>query len=331
VSRVQPEVLLRALADGAVHSGEDLARRLSVTRTAIWKNIPKLTDWGLVVDAVPGVGYRLVRPIELLDARALRAALTARTRERVAKLQVFAELDSTNRYLIESRPPAAGKIDVCIAEYQRLGRGRRGRRWITPFGAGLCLSAAWRFDSAPADLSALALAVGVVVRRALAETAGVSIGLKWPNDLVLDDRKLGGILLELNAESHGPCHVVAGIGINVALPDRALATVCDWPRGAIDLATAAPLTRPSRLSLTARIVDGLAELFACYERTGFAPFRAEWACADSLAGRGVELDDAGVRIVGTAAGVEADGALVIETERGDRRRVVSGDVSVRSA
>jgi BirA family biotin operon repressor/biotin-[acetyl-CoA-carboxylase] ligase len=331
VSRVRPEVLLRALADGEAHSGEDLARRLSVTRTAVWKSVPKLAEWGLEIEAVPRVGYRLARPIELLEARAVRAALAPSTRERLGRLELFAELDSTNRYLLEARAPRAGKMDVCIAEYQHAGRGRRGRRWTTPFASGLCLSVAWQFEGQPAGLSALALAVGVVARRALARTAGVSVGLKWPNDLVIDDRKLGGILLELNAESHGPCRVVAGIGINVALPRRALASVCDWPRGAIDLAAAAPLAAPSRLSVAVCLLDGLAELFEGYAMTGFTPFQSEWARADSLAGRRVELECGGAQIVGTAAGIEADGALVVETEQGRRRRVVSGDVSVRRA
>jgi BirA family transcriptional regulator, biotin operon repressor / biotin---[acetyl-CoA-carboxylase] ligase len=331
VSRVKPEVLLRELADGAAHSGEDLARSLSVTRAAIWKSIPKLENWGLEIHAVPGVGYRLARPIDLLDAPALRAALAPSTRKRIGKLEIFPELDSTNRYLLESTAPGSDKLDVCVAEYQHAGRGRRGRRWSAPFGGGLCLSAAWQFDGSPPGLPALALAVGVVARRALVEVAGVSIGLKWPNDLVLEDRKLGGILLELNAESQGPCRVVAGIGINVELPERALSSVSDWPRGAIDLATAAPLARPSRLSLAARLVDGLADLFADYANSGFAPFRAEWTRADSLAGRRVRLDDAGGTILGTAAGIDVDGALVIATADGQRRRVVSGDVSVRSA
>ncbi len=114
-------------------------------------------------------------------------------------------------------------LRACIAEYQTAGRGRRGRRWSTPLGAGLCLSVGWQFADAPAELSALTLAVGVVVRRALARVAGVEIALKWPNDLVWDERKLGGILLELTAEGQGGCHVVAGIGINVALPPEVLA------------------------------------------------------------------------------------------------------------
>lgn len=326
----RPEFLLRALADGETHSGEDLARSLAVTRAAIWKNIPKLAGWGLEIDAVPGVGYRLARPIDLLDAHALRAALPPSTQKRIARLEVFTELDSTNRYLLESAAPHPGEADICIAEYQRAGRGRRGRRWDTPLGAGLCLSAAWQFDGSPAGLPALALAVGVVVRRALGDVAGVAIGLKWPNDLVFDERKLGGILLELDAESHGRCRVVAGIGINVALPPSSFAALSDWPRGAIDLATAARRPPPSRAALAARLIAGLIDLFAGYASSGFAPFRAEWMRADCLAGRSVTLDDASGRVTGIAAGIETDGALVIETDDGSRRRVVSGDVSVRS-
>ncbi len=127
---------------------------------------------------------------------------------------------------------------MCLAEFQHAGRGRRGRRWIAPLGGGLCLSVGWQFADTPPELSALTLAVGVVARRALAAVAGVDVGLKWPNDLVLDARKLGGILLELTAEAQGGCYVVAGIGINVSLPPESLRTLSDWPRGAIDLATA---------------------------------------------------------------------------------------------
>lgn len=326
-----PEHLLRALADGEPHSGEQVARELGVTRAAVWKHIAKLGDWGLTVVAVPGVGYRLARPLELLDADALRAALPARAAARIAQLEVFTELDSTNRRLLARDPPPAGELHACLAEYQTAGRGRRGRRWSTPLGAGLCLSVAWRFADTPPDLSALTLATGVVVRRALLRAAGVAVALKWPNDLVLDERKLGGILLELSAEAHGGCHVVAGIGLNVHLPQESLATLCDWPRGAVDLATAAGGAPPSRTALAAALLAELAELFAGYAAAGFSPYRADWSAADYLRGRRVVLDDAAGAVSGTALGIEADGALVIETAPGTRRRVISGDVSVRSA
>ncbi len=326
-----PDALLRALADGHSHSGESLARAFGVTRAAVWKSIAKLADWGLEVSAVPGVGYRLARPIDLLDAQALRAALAPRTAERIARLEVFTELDSTNRHLSSIPAPPVGHLAVCIAEFQHAGRGRRGRRWSAPLGGGLCLSVGWQFADTPPELSALTLAVGVVARRALAAAAGVDVGLKWPNDLVLDARKLGGILLELTAEAQGGCYVVAGIGINVSLPPESLRTLSDWPRGAIDLATATSGAPPARGALAACLIDGLAELFAGYAAAGFAPYRADWHAADFLKGRSVTLDDVAGNVSGTALGIEADGALVIETATGTRRRVISGDVSVRSA
>ena len=239
------------------------------------------------------------------------------------------EAASTNRELLERAPPRPGTIDVCIAEYQTAGRGRRGRSWSTPLGAGLCLSAAWQFADTPPGLSALTLALGVVVRRAVAAVTGVEIALKWPNDLVWDERKLGGILLELTAEAQGGCHVVAGIGLNVELPPKLARTLSDWPRGAVDLATATG-EPPSRSALAAALIGELAELFAGYADEGFSPYRADWRAADFLRGRRVTLDDAAGTVSGTALGIQADGALLIETAGGARRRVTSGDVSVRS-
>ena len=326
------EQLLAALADGQAHSGEDLARAFGVTRAAVWKQIAKLADWGLAVDAVPGVGYQLRPGVDLLDAGALRSALAPKAAARLATLDVFTELESTNRYLLAAPPPAPGMLRACIAEFQTAGRGRRGRRWSAPLGAGLCLSVCWQFAAAPAELSALTLAVGVVVRRALARVAGVEIALKWPNDLVWDERKLGGILLELTAEGQGGCHVVAGIGINVALPPELLPSLSDWPAGAVDLATAcAPRAAPPRAALASALIEELTELFASYAETGFHAYRDDWRVADFLRGRTVRLDEAAGYVTGTALGIEADGALLIETALGSRRRVIAGDVSVRSA
>jgi BirA family biotin operon repressor/biotin-[acetyl-CoA-carboxylase] ligase len=326
---VSSEPLLRILADGRTHSGEDLARRFGVTRAAIWKQVGKLADWGLTVEAAPGAGYRLSRPIELLDAEALRATLTRDVAGRLARCEVFTELGSTNRHLLGA-PPPIGKLDVCVAEFQTAGRGRRGRSWNAPLGGGVCLSVGWQFADLPAELSALTLAVGVVVRRALKNVAGLEIALKWPNDLVWDERKLGGILLELSAEAHGGAHVVAGIGLNVALPPESLPTLSDWPYGAVDLASALGRAPPSRVLLVGALVNALAELVATYPATGFAAYRDDWRAADCLHGREVRLDGFGGPVKGTAHGIDHDGALLLETPSGERRRVVAGDVSVRS-
>ena len=265
----------------------------------------------------------------MLDADALRAALDADVAARLAKLEVFTELDSTNRYLLAA-PPPIGKLDVCIAEFQTAGRGRRGRRWNAPLGSGIALSVGWQFAGMPAEPSALTLAVGVAVRRALARVAGLTIALKWPNDLVFDERKLGGILLELRAEAHGGAHVVAGIGLNVALPSSLLPSLSDWPRGAVDLQTALGEEPPPRVVLASALVNELAALFADYPTQGFAAYRTEWRSADFLRGRAVRVDEPAGRLFGTALGIDADGALLLENPAGERLRVIAGDVSVRS-
>lgn len=322
------EQLLAVLADGRVHSGQELARAFGVTRAAIWKRVAKLADWGLSVEAVPGAGYRLPRPLDLLSTSSLRALLEPLAAARLARLELFTELSSTNQHLLGRAPPP-GRLDVCVAEYQSAGRGRRGRPWHAPLGSGICLSVAWQFADAPADLPALTLAAGVVARRVLKETCGLEIALKWPNDLVWDERKLGGILVELSTEAQGGSHVVVGIGLNVAVPAELLAELSDWPRGAVDLQTALGQA-PPRVALIGALVNGFAELFEEYARSGFAAFRSEWRAADYLRGREVRLDVAGSSVDGTAVGIDADGALLLETALGERRRVVAGDVSVRS-
>jgi BirA family transcriptional regulator, biotin operon repressor / biotin---[acetyl-CoA-carboxylase] ligase len=326
---VTAEGLLHALADGQTHSGEELARTFGVTRAAIWKQVGKLADWGLSVEAEPGSGYRLPRRLDLLTVDAVRAALDPRVAARLAKLDVFTEIGSTNRHLLVA-PPRVGALDICIAEYQTAGRGRRGRSWNVPLGGGICLSAGWQFAGIPAELAALTLAVGVAVRRVLERIAGLEVALKWPNDLVFDDRKLGGILLELAAEAHGGAHVVAGIGLNVAVPAALLPSLSDWPAGAIDLTTALGTDPPPRAALAGALINELALLLAAYPRDGFAAFRSEWRAADYLRGRAVRVDDSAEPISGTAVGIDDDGALLVELVTGERRRVVAGDVSVRS-
>jgi BirA family biotin operon repressor/biotin-[acetyl-CoA-carboxylase] ligase len=328
LKRVTVERLLHALADGRTHSGEELARAFGVTRAAVWKQVGKLADFGIKVEAAPGSGYRLPQRLDLLHLGTLRSALEPAVAARLAKLEVFTELDSTNRLLLAAAP-AIGKLDVCLAEFQSAGRGRRGRRWHAPLGSGICLSVGWQFAGMPALPAALTLAAGVAVRRVLQRVAGVAIALKWPNDLVFDERKLGGILLEIKAESHGGVHVVAGVGLNVALPAPLLASLSDWPRGAVDLATALGAEPPPRVVLAAALVNELAALFADYPAHGFAAYRTEWRSADYLRGRAVELDEPGAQVHGTAAGIDADGALLLDVD-GERRRVLAGDVSVRA-
>lgn len=319
--------LLQRLADGRAHSGEELARRFGVTRAAIWKQVGKLEQLGLDVQGVPGSGYRLNQPIDLLDRTALAEYASARP---ATQLEVYTELESTNRHLLDGPAPDPGMLAACVAEYQSAGRGRRGRNWQAPLGMGLCVSAAWSFGETPPELAALSLAVGLAARRVLQREAGIEIRLKWPNDLVWDDRKLGGILVEFRAEAQGRCHVVAGLGINVSMPPELLERISDWPAGAVDLRQATDGCQPRRTVLATGLLDALRALLADYEQNGFAPYRDEWLSADYLVGRHVRVDEASQPILGTARGIDSDGALLVETAAQGRRRVISGDVSVRT-
>jgi BirA family biotin operon repressor/biotin-[acetyl-CoA-carboxylase] ligase len=325
---VRTEQLLRHLADAEPISGEALARELGVTRAAVWKGVSKLKARGLGIEAIPGRGYRLDRPIDLLDRAVIEARLDERASRHVERIDLFTEIGSTNDHLLRTPETRANRMTVCLAEYQNAGRGRRGRGWTAPLGGGLCLSVGWRYAEMPGDISALSLAVGVVARRVIGALAGAEIALKWPNDLVYDDRKLGGILIEISAEAHGGCYIVAGLGLNVSVPTAQLAAVSDWPRGAVDLAGATGGRQPARSELAAALIAGLAELFADYGTTGFAPYREEWSGAHMLDGREVCLIELSGESRGTVRGIDADGALILDTDSG-RRRVVAGDISLR--
>ena len=191
---------LRLLADGERHSPEALAKNLGVTTAAVLKQVAGLDQWGLKVESRRGGEYRLSHAIDLLNRETILAELDNGVAQRLAWLEVYPELDSTSQHLLQALPPASNSFSVCLAEFQRAGRGRRGRHWNSPFGGGLCLSVGWCFDEPPGDLPALSLAVGVVVRDVIHSMTGCWPSLKWPNDLVWDNRKLGGILVEASAE-----------------------------------------------------------------------------------------------------------------------------------
>lgn len=321
--------VLRILADGQRHSGDYLAQALGVTRGAVKKELAGLEAWGLDVEATPESGYLLDRPIDLLNKARILQELDPDAERLMARLDVHEAIDSTNQALLDGAPHAAGKLAIALAEYQSAGRGRRGRSWVAPFGGGLCFSAGWLFDEMPHDLAALTLATGVAVRRVLLEATGLDVRLKWPNDLVWEDKKLGGILVELAAESKGPCYVVIGIGINVSIAPSRLEQVAGWPSGAVDLYAATAGRPPRRNVLAARMIEASARLLPHYRDHGFLRHHAEFTAVDYLRGRHVSVDAASEPISGVAVGVDVSGALLVDTGDGVRR-VISGDVSVRT-
>jgi BirA family transcriptional regulator, biotin operon repressor / biotin---[acetyl-CoA-carboxylase] ligase len=326
-SRLDQPALLVLLADGHMHSGECLAKELRVSRAAVWKGVERLRALGVPVLALPRRGYRLPDPVEMLDRRRIDAELDPRRQAQVRAFELLFEVDSTNTRLLASPPPPPGSADICLSELQHAGRGRRGRRWIAPFGAGIALSVAWTFTDGARTLPALSLAVGVAVRRALVRAGARGVTLKWPNDIWFQDRKIGGVLIELRAEASGPAHVVIGIGINVALPAAARREI---EAGGAHVAAVADAcaASPSRNGVAGAIVDELLSMLGQFEREGFAAFRDDWLALDALSGRPALVVLGDTAISGTARGVDAEGALLLDT--GDRvQRFVSGEASLR--
>jgi BirA family transcriptional regulator, biotin operon repressor / biotin---[acetyl-CoA-carboxylase] ligase len=326
------------LAAGGFHSGADLARHLGVSRNAIWKAVVALRELGLEVHAVRNRGYRLPIPCEPLDAAAIHAALPDAVRRRIRHLETVWSVESTNSALLARTDLPPGLADILVAEYQTAGRGRRGRTWLAPPGGAICLSLGWSFPQLPRDLSALGLAVGVCALRALrrriprasspAKPLAGPLALKWPNDLTLDDRKLGGILIEMRAESEGPTYVVIGIGINVALGAGLVEQVAATGTHATDLAAAGADPR-ERNAIIAALAEELLGGLVVFQQEGLRPFAAEWKAADALLGRPITVQTGETRTKGVARGIDASGTLLVETAQG-LQRLISGDVSVRA-
>jgi BirA family biotin operon repressor/biotin-[acetyl-CoA-carboxylase] ligase len=317
------------LSDGQFHSGEDLAAALDVSRSAIWKAVKALRELGATLHAVRNRGYRLAKSSEALDAAVIGARLSAGVRERLRTLDVVWSIGSTNTVLLSRPFPPNGATEVMLAEYQTAGRGRRGRAWLAPPGGAICLSLSWTFRDVPEDLGALGLVIGVCELRAL-RSLGLTEGrLKWPNDVLVNDRKLGGILIELRAESGGPACVVIGIGLNVALGASLLAKIAETGIAATDLVTAG-LHEPARNAVAAALVDSCVRGLLDFERDGLRPFIEDWRSADALEGRMVDVKGAaGAVTKGLARGVDLHGALLVETLDEGLRKFVSGDVTVR--
>ena len=319
--------LLQLLSDRKFHSGNDLAARLGVSRTAVWKALQDLSARGLEVAAVPGKGYRVARPLELLDGNAILAGLSAEALAALARIEIHAELDSTSSHLMRGVPQGVPAGAVCLADAQTAGRGRIGRDWCSPLGANVYLSVVWRFDD-PARAAGLSLAVGVAVVRALERSGITGIGLKWPNDLLWEERKLGGILLEVTGEAHGGCAVVVGLGLNRYLPPCLAQSIGQpWT----DLQRVAGAGLPGRNALIAALLSELLPLLRDYAGLGLAHWLPEWRRHHAWHGREAVLWQGERRIRGRIAGVADSGCLLLRCEDGICREFASGDVRLRTA
>ncbi|MFC0140751.1 bifunctional biotin--[acetyl-CoA-carboxylase] ligase/biotin operon repressor BirA [Erwinia mallotivora] len=315
-ANIVPLALIRLLANGEFHSGEQLGEQLGMSRAAINKHIQTLKDWSIDVFTVVGKGYSLPAPIQLLDEETITARLVD------GRLAVIPVIDSTNQYLLD-RMDQLQSGDACVAEYQQAGRGRRGRQWFSPFGSNLYLSMYWRLEHGPVAAMGLSLVIGIVTAEVLQESGASDVRVKWPNDLYLHDRKLAGILVELTGKTGDAAQIVMGTGINLAMrsPDTTIVNQAwiNLQEAGVDI---------DRNLLTARLVNKMRQSLTLFESEGLAPFIDRWRALDNFINRPVKLLIGDREIPGIARGIDQQGGLLLEQD-GIVKSWVGGEISLR--
>jgi BirA family biotin operon repressor/biotin-[acetyl-CoA-carboxylase] ligase len=315
--------LLKLLSDCQTHSGEELGELLGVSRAAVWKQLKQITELGFVVESLRGRGYRLAAPVDLIDIGVLSKGLC---NQHHFDCEVHLEIDSTNsqllRLLQQSKILPSGYC--VVAEMQTAGRGRRGKQWCSPFAKNLYFSMLWNFDNGMVALEGLSLVVGISLAQTL-ESLGIdNIGLKWPNDLLIDNYKIAGVLLEVLGESTGFCQVVMGVGLNVYMSESEQVAINQkWI--SLDRVYDGEITRTKLLAL---IVERLLFNLRQFQYEGFGSFVNEWKRLDVFLGKDVSVITNNEVVLGVADGVSASGELQVSTYQG-KRVFNSGEVSLR--
>jgi BirA family biotin operon repressor/biotin-[acetyl-CoA-carboxylase] ligase len=316
-----PDPVLSALRDSAEPiSGEVLAARLGLSRAAVWKRINRLKGLGYAIEGSPRRGYRLLGvPDKLLPAEIAAGLQAQRLR---GPIHYFDTLASTNDLAKELGGRGAPEGTLVVAEGQSRGRGRLGREWNSPPGVGLYVSVLLRPPLPPTDLPQITLTAAVAGVRALQQAAGVAPGIKWPNDLILAGKKLGGILTEMETESDQIRHLVVGLGLNVNTPQ--------FPAELADLATSLALATGrtySRLRILQVWLEELESLYRRFLAREFPVILEEWKDYTVTLGRQVRVRQGAREVCGLALEVAPDGALLIQTRAGEIVRVTSGEIA----
>lgn len=311
-----PLKLAALLADGEFHSGEHLGEALGMSRAAVNKHIQTLKSWGLDVFTVTGKGYSLAAPLQLLDEALIHTHLET------PGIAVIPVIDSTNQYLLDRMDQLESGF-ACVAEYQQAGRGRRGRKWFSPFGANLYLSMYWRLEQGPAAAMGLSLVIGIVMAEVIQSLGAENVRVKWPNDLYLNDRKLAGILVELTGKTGDAAQIVMGAGINLGMRGEGTSEI---NQGWINLQEAGVTI--DRNQLAASIINSLRAALPLFERDGLAPFIHRWEKLDNFINRPVKLLIGEREVYGIARGIDKQGGLLLEQE-GVIKSWVGGEISLR--
>ena len=322
-SHLNLKKLLLLLADNETHSGEEIAQLLGVTRAAIWKQIRKIINLGFDVESLHGQGYRLTQKLDLLRDEFLCNELNKRFD---LKGEIFWEIDSTNNELLRRvQLDKSLALNCIVAETQTAGRGRRGKKWVSPLGKNLYFSLSCTFDTGIVAIEGLSLVIGIALTEALRSLGFERVQLKWPNDILCDGKKLGGILLDIVGEPNGICHVIIGIGINVYKADLINASI-DQPWTTLD--EIMPDADLDRTGLLLHFIKAIMSNIEIFHAEGFSPFHQMWESYDGCAGKEVVISHGSQIEFGVEDGITPAGELILKTAHG-RKTFMNGEVSLR--
>jgi len=315
--------LIRILADGRFHSGQALANALDVSRTAVWQLLQHIQKWQVPVYAVQGKGYQIPGGLELLDPSALEKSLLAKDMPFQA-LKLFSSIDSTARFMEDWWRNEPGFTRICIAEHQSAGRGRQGRRWVSPFASNFYFSIGIQMPMGLNMLGGLSLATGIGLARLLTPLIRQPIKVKWPNDLLVGGRKLAGILVQASGDSTDKSFINLGIGVNWQMPETAAADI-DQPWCHLKPLLNQPMSRQQMLL---HIVKASGQVLRDYARNGFAPFAQHWPSLSAFIHQPVRIQSPQKTITGVEVGIDEQGALRVQTAS-TVEKIYSGELSLR--
>ena len=322
MANVIQEVLIKALAQGKFVSGQVLADQIGVSRTAILKHINLLKKMGLDIYSVRGKGYKLSSPLNLLSLEKIMEAISDSKHK--AEVEVHNIIDSTNNYLMRRLPNSVVQGQACLAEYQDSGRGRRGRKWISPFGSQIYLSMYWQLSHGLSSAMGLSLVTALAVSDAIKKCCDIQVELKWPNDIYINGVKVAGILIDLEGQPLEECHSVIGIGLNVDMPksagdeiDQAWTDLTSHYKQPVD-----------RNILSAELIKSLWDRLAQYSLNGIDEMVEEWHSHDLYLNKSVKLLTGEKVTKGICRGVNHQGALLLEIN-GIIKPIYGGEVSLR--
>ena len=310
--------VLNILNDGTSHSGIDIGNALGISRTAVWKVVKRLHKYNIDIQSKPQ-GYQLKEPLLLLDQKKIEPFLS----DKKISLEIFESLESTSHYL-KSKMPFKTQT-ICLSEYQSKGRGRLGRKWVSPFGRKIYCSFSGVFKKDIGEMSGLSLVVAILTANALeACNPKIKIQLKWPNDFYINNRKMGGILIELMGEAYGNCQAIIGIGLNVNMKDIELVDL-DQPWISLEHVVQEKLDRNI---IIGNILLTMLEGLEVFNHKGLEVFLAEWEKYDLLKNQKVSLDIGGSKVVGISRGIDHQGFLLVENAAGSIQKFSYGDTSL---